>query len=99
MRFKLLVTTQSGNIANQQDASRSLGMLVRQESQTLLRLRDDMAKAGRWKKCALFIAFARLVRALGLGIALPCFIASNDTSCAVLGGEVERAVWVCVIWC
>ena len=64
--------------------------LVRQEEQTLQRLRDDLANAGRWKKRAPFIALFGLVLALGLIIALPRFFAGNGTACVVLGGEWLR---------
>jgi len=80
----------SGFAADQQDASRSLDELVRQEEQTLQRLRDDLARAGRWKRWIPFIAFFGLVLALGFSIALPRFIAGNGTACAVLGGEWLR---------
>ena len=76
--------------ADRQDASRSLDELVRQEEQTLQRLRDELAKAGRWKKRTPFIALFGLVLALGLTIALPRFMAGNGTACAVLGGEWLR---------
>ena len=79
-----------GLTADRRDASRTLDDLVRQEEQTLQRLRDDLANAGRWKKRAPFIAFFGLVLALGLIIALPRFIAGNGTACAVLGGEWLR---------
>lgn len=73
--------------ADRQDASRSLDDLVRQEEQTLQCLRDELARAGRWKKRAPFIALFGLVMALGLSIALPRFMARNGTACAVLEGE------------
>ena len=76
--------------ADRQDASRSLNELVRQEEQTLQRLRDELAKAGRWKKRTTFIALFGLALALGLTIALPRFMAGNGTACAVLGGEWLR---------
>jgi len=76
--------------ADRQDASRSLNELVRQEEQTLQRLRDELAKAGRWKKRTPFIALFGLALALGLTIALPRFMAGNGTACAVLGGEWLR---------
>ena len=76
--------------ADRRDASRTLDDLVRQEEQTLQRLRDDLANAGRWKKRAPFIALFGLVLALGLNIALPRFMAGNSTTCAVLGGEWLR---------
>jgi hypothetical protein len=53
----------------------------------LQRLRDDLARAGRWKKRTPFIALFGLVLALGLTIALPRFMAGNGAACAVLGGE------------
>jgi hypothetical protein len=64
--------------------------LVRQDEQTLQRLRDDLARAGRWKKRTPFIALFGLVLVLGLTIALPRFLASNGTACTVLGGEWLR---------
>ncbi len=76
--------------ADRQDASRSLGELVRHEEQTLQRLRDELAKAERWKKHTLFIALFGLVLVLGLSIALPRFFAGNGTACVVLGGEWLR---------
>ena len=76
--------------ADRRDASRSLDELVRQEEQTLQRLRDELAKAGRWKKRTPFIALFGLALALGLAIALPRFMAGNGTACAVLGGEWLR---------
>ena len=79
-----------GLAADRRDASRTLDDLVRQEEQTLQRLRDDLARAGRWKKRAPFIALFGLVLVLGLSIALPRFLASNGAICAVLGGEWLR---------
>jgi hypothetical protein len=76
-----------GLAADRRDTSRTLDELVRQEEQTLQRLRDDLANAGRWKKRAPFIALFGLVLALGLSIALPRFMAGNGVACAVLGGE------------
>ena len=80
----------SGFAADRHDASRSLDELVRQEEQTLQRLRDDLARAGRWKKRAPFIALFCLVLVLGLSIALPRFMAGNGTGCVILGGEWLR---------
>ena len=79
-----------GLAADRRDASRTLDELVRQEEQTLQRLRDDLARAGRWKKRTSFIALLGLVLVLGLTIALPRFMAGNGTACAVLGGEWLR---------
>lgn len=79
-----------GLTADRRDACRTMDELVRQEEQTLQRLRDDLAKAGRWKKRAPFIAILGLVLALGLTIALPRFMAGNGTACAALGGEWLR---------
>jgi hypothetical protein len=76
--------------ADRRDASRSLDELVRQEEQILQRLRDELARAGRWKKRIPFIALFGLVLALGLTIALPRFTAGNCLACAVLGGEWLR---------
>ena len=80
----------SGFAADRQDASRSRAELVRQEEQTLQRLRDELDKAGRWKKRAPFIALLGLVLVLGLSIALPRFIAGNGAVCTVLGGQWLR---------
>ena len=80
----------SGFAADRQDAGRRLDELVRQEEQTLQRLRDELARAGRWKKRTPFIALFGLILALGLNIALPRFMAVNATACAVLGGEWLR---------
>ena len=88
--FDRLEALHSGFAADRQDASRSLDELVRQEEQTLQRLRDVLANAGRWKKRAPFIALFGLVLALGLIIALPRFFAGNGTACVVLGGEWLR---------
>jgi len=79
-----------GLAADRRDASRTLDELVRQEEQTLQGLRDELARAGRWKKRAPFIALFGLVLALGLTIALPRFMAGNGTACAVLGGDWLR---------
>ncbi|MFM7446681.1 MAG: hypothetical protein ACKO2N_22785 [Tabrizicola sp.] len=79
-----------GLAADRRDASRTMDELVRQEEQTLQRLRDELARAGRWKRRALFIAPFGLVLVLGLTIALPRFMAGNGTACAVLGGEWLR---------
>lgn len=76
-----------GLTADRRDASRTLDELVRQEEQTLQRLRDDLARAGRWKKRTPFVALFGLVLVLGLSIALPRFMAGNGIGCAVLGGE------------
>ena len=85
--FDRLEALHSGFDADRQDASRTLGDLVQQEEQTLQRMRDDQARAGRWKKRIPFIALFGLVLALGLAIALPRFLAGNGTACAVLGGQ------------
>ena len=79
-----------GLAADRRDASRALDELVRQEEHTLQRLRDELARAGRRKKRAPFIAVFGLVLALGLTIALPRFMAGNGAACAVLGGEWLR---------
>ena len=76
-----------GLAADRRDASRALDELVRQEEHTLQRLRDELARAGRRKKRAPFIAVFGLVLALGLTIALPRFMAGNGAACAVLGGQ------------
>jgi hypothetical protein len=76
-----------GLAADRRDTSRTLDELVRQEEQTLQRLRDELASAGRWKKRTPFIALFGLALVLGLTIALPCFMAGNGAACAVLGGE------------
>ena len=79
-----------GLTADRRDASRTMDELVRQEEQTLQRLHDDLARAGRWKKRAPFIALFGLVLVLGLIIALPRFLVGNGFSCAALGGEWLR---------
>lgn len=79
-----------GLAADRRDVSHTLDELVRQEEQTLQRLREELARAGRWKKRAPFIALFGLVLVLGLAIALPRFLAGNGTACAVLGGEWLR---------
>ena len=79
-----------GLAADRRDASRTLDELVRQEEQTLQRLRDELAKVERWKKHTLFIAIFGLVLVLGLSIGLPRFLAGNGTTCVVLGGEWLR---------
>lgn len=79
-----------GLAADRRDACRTLDELIRQEEQTLQRLRDELARAGRWKKRTPFIALFGLVLVLGLTIALPRFMAGNGTACAVLGGEWLR---------
>ena len=79
-----------GLAADRRDASRTLDELVRQEEQTLQRLRNELERAGRWKKRASFIALFGLVLAIILSIALPRFMAGNGTVCAVLGGEWLR---------
>lgn len=79
-----------GLAADRRDASRTLDELVRQEEKTLQRLRDDLARAGRWKKRTPFVALFGLVLALGLSIALTRFMAGNGTICAVLSGEWLR---------
>ena len=76
-----------GLTADRRDASRTLDELVRQEEQTLQRLREELARVGRWKKRIPFIAVFGLVLALGLSIALPRLMAGNGTTCAVLWGE------------
>lgn len=90
IKINILEKTQSSDTANQQDASRSSGVLVRQEEQILQRLRDNLASSGRWKKRTPFIALFGLFLALGLIIAQPRFMVANDTACAVLGGEWLR---------
>ena len=85
-----LKALQSGLATDRQETRRSLEELVRQEEAVLHHLRDDLEKAGRWKKRAPFIAIFGLALVLGLSIALPRFMAANDTACAVLGGEWLR---------
>ncbi|HAN93580.1 MAG TPA: hypothetical protein DCQ33_16075 [Nitrospira sp.] len=77
----------SGFAADRQDTRRALDDLARQEEAVLQRIRDDQAKAGRWKMRIPFIALFGLVLALGLTIALPRFMAGNGAACAVLGGQ------------
>ena len=79
-----------GLTADRRDAIRTMDELVRQEEQTLQHLRDDLARAGRWKKRTPLIALFGLVLALGLTIGLSRFMAGNGTVCAVLGGEWLR---------
>ena len=79
-----------GLATDREETRRSLGELIRLEEQTLQRLRDDLASAGRWKKRTPFIALFGLILALGLTIALPRFMAGNGTACTVLGGEWLR---------
>ena len=79
-----------GLAADRRDTNRTLDELVRQEEQTLQRLRDDLARAGRWKKRIPFIALFGLVLVLGFSIALPRVLAGNGTACTVLGGEWLR---------
>ena len=79
-----------GLTADRRDACRTMDELVRQEEQTLQRLRDEVANARRWKKRAPFIALFGLVLVLGFSIALPRFMAGNGAACAVLGGEWLR---------
>ncbi len=86
MRINILEKAQSSDTANQQDASRSFGIVVQQEEQTLHRLRDDLEEVGRWKRRIPFIAL------FGLTITPPCFMASNGFGCAVLGGEWLRGL-------
>lgn len=81
---------QSGLATDRQETRRSLDDLVRQEEAALQHLRDDLEKAGRWKKRIPFIALFGLVLAFGLTIALTRFMAGNGTACAVLGGEWLR---------
>lgn len=76
----------SGFAADRQDTRCTLYDLARQEEAVLQRLRDDQARAGRWKKRVPFIALFGLALALGLTIALPRFTAGNGAACAVLGG-------------
>lgn len=85
-----LESLQSGLATDRQETRRSLEELVRQEEAVLHHLRDDLEKAGRWKKRIPFIALLGLALALGLTIALPRFLASNGFSCAILGGEWLR---------
>jgi hypothetical protein len=85
-----LEVLQSGFAADRHVASSSLDELVRQEEQTLQRLRDELARAGRWKKRIPFIALFGLFLVLALSIALPRFLAGNGTTCAVLGAEWLR---------
>lgn len=79
-----------GLAADRRAACRTLDELVRQEEQALQRLRDELARAERWKKRAPFIALFGLVLALGLAVVLPRFVAGNGTTCAVLGGDWLR---------
>jgi hypothetical protein len=85
--FDRLEALHSGLKADRQDNRRTLDELARQEEAVLQRLRDEQARAERWKKRIPFIALFGLVLALGLTIALPRFMAVNGTACAVLGGQ------------
>ena len=85
--FDRLETLHSGLAADRQDNRRSLDELARQEEAVLQRLRDDQAKAARWKKRIPFMALLGLVLVFGLTIALPRFLAGNGAVCAVLGGQ------------
>lgn len=82
-----LETLQESFATDRQDTSRILGELARQEEQALQRLRDELARAGRWKQRILFMAAFGLVLALGLTIALPRFTVADGFGCIVLGGE------------
>ena len=96
-----LEAVRSGFAADRQAASRSLAELVRQEEQTLQRLRDELAKAGRWKRRIPFIALFGLVLALGLVIALPRIFADSGFGCDVIGGAWTRSTTeaeVCVFY-
>ena len=79
-----------GFATDRQGANRTLSELVRQEEQTLQRLRDDQARAERRNKRIPFIAIFGLVLVLGLTIVLPRFMAGNASACTVLGGEWLR---------
>lgn len=81
---------QSGFATDRQETRRSLNDLVRQEEAVLQHLRDDLEKAGRWKRRIPFIALCGLVLVLGLTIALPRFLAGSATGCDALGGEWLR---------
>ena len=93
---------QSGFVTDRQETRRSLKELVRQEEAVLQKLREDLEKAGRWKRRIPFIAFFGLVLVLGLTIALPRFMADNASACAVLGGdwlkENQSGRLVCVLY-
>jgi len=77
----------SGFAADRKDTRSALNNLAQQEEAVLQRLRDDQAKAVRWKKHIPFIALLGLVLALGMTIALLRFMAGNGAACAVLGGQ------------
>lgn len=81
---------QSGFATDRQETRRTLEKLVREEEAVLQHLRDDLEKAGRWKRRVPFIAFFGLVLALGLTIVLPRFMVANGLGCVVLGGEWLR---------
>ena len=87
--------------ADRYDTRRSLDDLARQEEAVLRRLRDDQAKAGRWKKRIPFIALFGLVLAFGLSITLPRFLAGYGLSCDAMGGLWTRSTTgeqVCVFY-
>ena len=88
--FDRLEVLHSSFAADRQDNRHTLDELARQEEAVLQRIRDDQAKAERWKKRAPFMALFGLVLALGLTIALPRFMAGNGAACAVLGGQWLR---------
>ena len=99
--FDRLETLHSGFDADRQDNRRTMDELVQQEDAVPQRLRDDQAKAERWKKRIPFIAFFGLVLALGLAIALPRILADSDFGCGVIGGVWTRSTTeaeVCVFY-
>lgn len=77
----------SGFATDRRETRKVLGELEQQEETMLIRLRDDLENARRWKKRVPFLAIVGLVLVLGLSIALPRVLAGNSTTCAVLGGE------------
>lgn len=51
-------------------------------------IRREKAEAKRWKKRIPFIAIFGLILVLGLGVGLPRFMAHNDTTCRIIGGQM-----------
>jgi len=82
-----LEALQSGFATDRQETRKVLSELEQQEETMLIRLRDDLETARRWKKRIPFIAIAGLVLVLGLSVVLPRVLAGNSATCAVLGGE------------
>lgn len=82
-----LEALQSGFATDRQETRHFLDQVEQHEERMLIRLRDELETARRWKKRVPFMAIAGLVLVLGLGVALPWVLAGNSATCAVLGGE------------